>query len=234
MTDSMAKLLVVDDDPSLMRLLVLRLEAEGYQVVTASSGQEALQILGSDEVDLVISDLRMDEMDGLELFEQVQHFYPGVPVIILTAQGTIPEAVAATQKGVYGFLTKPFDKTELLRQINQAMASSHGNRSVQADRQWRQHILCRSEIMERLLATTKQVADSDVSVLISGSSGSGKELLAQAIHQASERVDQPFVAINCSALPEPLLESELYRMLLGLTGPVYQLYLLEALKSRRK
>ncbi|MEH6626406.1 MAG: sigma 54-interacting transcriptional regulator [Motiliproteus sp.] len=217
----MAKLLLVDDDPSLMRLLVLRLEAERYQVVTASSGQEALQVLRTEEVDLVISDLRMDEMDGLELFEQVQHFYPGVPVIILTAQGTIPEAVAATQKGVYGFLTKPFDKTELLRQITQALASSHGNRSIQADRQWRQHILSRSEMMERLLATAKQVADSDVSVLISGSSGSGKELLAQAIHRASVRAGKPFIAINCSALPEPLLESELFGHVKGaFTGAV--------------
>ncbi|MCW9052861.1 MAG: sigma 54-interacting transcriptional regulator [Motiliproteus sp.] len=215
------RLLLVDDDPSLMRLLVLRLEAEHYQVLTASNGQEALQVLRSEEIDLVISDLRMDEMDGLELFEQVQHYYPGKPVIIITAQGTIPEAVSATQQGVFGFLTKPVDKKELLHQISQALAASQGCRSGNKDQQWRQHILSRSELMERLLATAQQVADSDVSVLISGSSGSGKELLAQAIHQASGREKHSFVAINCSALPEPLLESELFGHVKGaFTGAV--------------
>ncbi len=221
MSETPSRLLVVDDDPSLMRLLVLRLEAEQYQVVTATNGQEALQVLRSREVDLVISDLRMDEMDGMELFEQVQHYFPGLPVIILTAQGSIPEAVAATQKGVFGFLTKPIDKKELLTQISQALSLSRGGGQSRANGEWREHILSRSELMERLLATARQVADSDVSVLISGSSGSGKELLAQAIHRASDRNGKSFVAINCSALPEPLLESELFGHVKGaFTGAV--------------
>ncbi len=210
MSEVQHKLLVVDDDPSLLRLLALRLEAQNYHVTTATNGQEALQVLRTHEIDCVVSDLRMDEMNGIELFDQVQHYYPGLPVIILTAQGSIPEAVAATQKGVFGFLTKPFDKDELFKQVDDALNLSRGTGPHSSDNAWRQHILCRSEIMERLLATARQVADSDVSVLISGSSGSGKELLAQAIHQASERKDKPFVAINCSALPEPLLESELF------------------------
>jgi two-component system response regulator GlrR len=221
MTEKQPRLLVVDDDPSLLRLLVLRLEAEHYQLATATNGQEALQVLRSREIDLVISDLRMDTMDGMELFEQVQHYYPGLPVIILTAQGSIPEAVAATQQGVFGFLTKPIDKKELLTQIDRALSQSHGSGQSLTAGEWRQDILCRSDVMERLLAKALQLADSDVSVLISGSSGSGKELLAQAIHRASSRVDQPFVAINCSALPEPLLESELFGHVKGaFTGAV--------------
>ncbi|OMH38014.1 sigma 54-interacting transcriptional regulator [Motiliproteus sp. MSK22-1] len=215
------KLLVVDDDPSLMRLLVLRLEAEKYQVFTATNGNEALQVLRSQSIDLVISDLRMDEMDGIELFEQVQHYYSGLPMIILTAQGSISEAVAATQKGVFGFLTKPFDKKELLTQITQALSFSSANGQGRPNDEWRQHILSRSEVMDRLLGTAQQVADSDVSVLISGASGSGKELLAQAIHRASDRKERSFVAINCSALPEPLLESELFGHVKGaFTGAV--------------
>ncbi|MEH6472676.1 MAG: sigma 54-interacting transcriptional regulator [Halopseudomonas sp.] len=221
MSDKPPSLLVVDDDPSLLRLLVLRLEAEKYQVATAANGQQALQVLRSQEIDLVISDLRMDTMDGMELFEQVQHYFPGLPVIILTAQGSIPEAVAATQQGVFGFLTKPIDKKELLSQIDKALSLSRRSSQSRVDGEWREAILSRSEVMEQLLAKAYQLADSDVSVLISGSSGSGKELLAQAIHRASHRINKPFIAINCSALPEPLLESELFGHVKGaFTGAV--------------
>jgi len=221
MSNTPSRLLVVDDDPSLLRLLVLRLEAEHYQVVTAANGQEALHRLRAGEIDLVISDLRMDTMGGMELFEQVQHYYPGLPVIILTAQGSISEAVAATQQGVFGFLTKPIDKVALLSQIRKGLALSRGNSVLVRGSQWREHILSRSEVMERVLSKSLQLAGSDVSVLISGSSGSGKELLAQAIHKASSRADRPFIAINCSALPEPLLESELFGHVKGaFTGAV--------------
>ncbi len=221
MTEKKSRLLVVDDDPSLLRLLVLRLEAEHYQVATAANGQQALQVLRAGGIDLVISDLRMDNMGGMELFAQVQHYYPGLPVIILTAQGSISEAVAATQQGVFGFLTKPIDKLALLSQIQRGLALSRGNGVAIADSGWREHILSRSEVMERVLNKALQLADSDVSVLISGSSGSGKELLAQAIHKASSRAGKPFIAINCSALPEPLLESELFGHVKGaFTGAV--------------
>lgn len=209
--ESKAKLLLVDDDPSLIRLLSIRLETEGFEVITADSGQAALQQIAASPVDLVISDLRMDGMDGLELFERIQHYHPGLAVIILTAQGTIPEAVAATQKGVFGFLTKPVDKRQLLEQIQRALvASTPRVAEDHSDSRWRKAILSRSDIMERVLTTAQQVAGSDVSVLITGSSGSGKELLANAIHQASDRGNKAFIAINCSALPEPLLESELF------------------------
>ncbi|MFT6914700.1 MAG: two-component system response regulator GlrR [Motiliproteus sp.] len=215
------RLLVVDDDPGLLRLLLFRLEAEQFRVVTATNGLEALQVLHTQEVDLVVSDLRMDTMGGMELFEQIQHYYPGLPVIILTAQGTISEAVAATQQGVFGFLTKPIDKVALLSQIRKGLTLSHGSCASRTNGAWREAILCRSEVMERVLNKAKLLADADVSVLISGSSGTGKELLAQAIHKASNRAAKPFVAINCSALPEPLLESELFGHVKGaFTGAV--------------
>lgn len=201
-----ARLLLVDDDPGLLKLLGMRLVSEGYSVVTAESGPEALRVLGREKVDLVISDLRMDEMDGLQLFSEIQKGQPGMPVIILTAHGSIPDAVAATQQGVFSFLTKPVDKDALYKAIDEALEQ----RSPAADEAWRQAIVTRSPLMLRLLEQAGMVAQSDVSVLINGQSGTGKEIVAQAIHNASPRHDKPFVAINCGALPEQLLESELF------------------------
>ena len=206
----MPRLLLVDDDPSLRHLLKIRLEAADFEVLTAGSGQEALNILDLNKLDLVVSDLRMDGMSGLELFDQIQARHPGVPVIIITAQGSIPEAVAATQKGVFGFLTKPVNKDELIAQVEAALIQASRTELDPKQQQWRAHILSRSEAMEQVLGKARLVADSEVSVLISGGSGSGKELLAQAIHRASDRHDQPFIALNCGALPEQLLESELF------------------------
>lgn len=201
-----AGLLLVDDDPGLLKLLGMRLVSEGYSVVTAESGPEALRVLGREKVDLVISDLRMDEMDGLQLFSEIQKGQPGMPVIILTAHGSIPDAVAATQQGVFSFLTKPVDKDALYKAIDEALEQ----RSPATDEAWRQAIVTRSPLMLRLLEQAGMVAQSDVSVLINGQSGTGKEIVAQAIHNASPRHDKPFVAINCGALPEQLLESELF------------------------
>ena len=201
-----ARLLLVDDDPGLLKLLGMRLVSEGYSVVTAESGPEALRTLSRDKVDLVVSDLRMDEMDGLQLFSEIQKVQPGMPVIILTAHGSIPDAVAATQQGVFSFLTKPVDKDALYKAIDDALEQS----APTTDERWRQAIVTRSPLMERLLEQAGMVAQSDVSVLINGQSGTGKEIVAQAIHNASPRRDKPFVAINCGALPEQLLESELF------------------------
>ncbi|ENZ8052008.1 TPA: two-component system response regulator GlrR [Klebsiella pneumoniae] len=201
-----ARLLLVDDDPGLLKLLGMRLVSEGYSVVTAESGPEALRVLGREKLDLVISDLRMDEMDGLQLFSEIQKGHPGMPVIILTAHGSIPDAVAATQQGVFSFLTKPVDKDALYKAIDEALEQ----RSPATDEAWRQAIVTRSPLMLRLLEQAGMVAQSDVSVLINGQSGTGKEIVAQAIHNASPRHDKPFVAINCGALPEQLLESELF------------------------
>lgn len=201
-----AHLLLVDDDPGLLKLLGMRLMSEGYSVVTAESGQEGLRVLAREKVDLVISDLRMDEMDGMQLFIEIQRVQPGMPVIILTAHGSIPDAVAATQQGVFSFLTKPVDKDALYKAIDDALEHTASS----GDDQWREAIVTRSPIMLRLLEQARMVAQSDVSVLINGQSGTGKEILAQAIHNASPRSKNAFIAINCGALPEQLLESELF------------------------
>ncbi|MFS7196118.1 two-component system response regulator GlrR [Rahnella inusitata] len=201
-----ASLLLVDDDPSLLKLLGMRLTSEGFRVTTAESGAEALRVLHRERIDLVLSDLRMDEMDGMALFAEIQQFQPGMPVIILTAHGSIPDAVAATQQGVFSFLTKPVDRDALYKAIDEALAQS----SPSADESWREAIVTRSPVMLRLLEQANMVAQSDVSVLINGQSGTGKEVLAQAIHGASPRGKKAFIAINCGALPEQLLESELF------------------------
>ncbi|EFG1226067.1 two-component system response regulator GlrR [Escherichia albertii] len=206
MSHKSAHLLLVDDDPGLLKLLGLRLISEGYSVVTAESGAEGLRVLNSEKVDLVISDLRMDEMDGMQLFAEIQKVQPGMPVIILTAHGSIPDAVAATQQGVFSFLTKPVDKDALYQAIDDALEQS----APATDERWREAIVTRSPLMLRLLEQARLVAQSDVSVLINGQSGTGKEIFAQAIHNASPRNSKPFIAINCGALPEQLLESELF------------------------
>ena len=206
MPHNSARLLLVDDDAALLKLLGMRLTSEGFQVTTADSGPDALRQLNKEKVDLVISDLRMDEMDGLALFGEIQRLHPGLPVIILTAHGSIPEAVSATRQGVFSFLTKPVDRDALYKAIDEALAHS----APASDDAWREAIVTRSPLMQRLLEQAHMVAQSDVSVLINGQSGTGKEVLAKAIHAASPRASKPFIAINCGALPEQLLESELF------------------------
>lgn len=207
------KILLVDDDPSLLQLLSVRLSAAGLEVNTAVNAEQAVALIPSYLPQLVITDLRMEEMDGLALFHHLQHQYPTLPVIILTAHGTIKEAVAATHQGVFGFLTKPFDSKELLELIDKALSLNSTFQSRQPssnEEPWREEIITRSIVMENLLRETQRVAQSDVSVYIQGESGTGKELIAKSLHRASTRCDKEFVAINCSAIPEELLESELF------------------------
>ena len=181
--------------------------------MTADSGAQALVQLAVRYPHLVITDLRMEGMDGLALFDTIHRSHPTLPVIILTAHGSIPEAVAATQRGVFGFLAKPFDGKDLLAQVEKALRFSGptaNGASGAHDDDWRQDILTRSPLMEDVLRQVRLVAESDASVLIYGESGTGKELVAQAIHKASRRRPHAFVPVNCGAIPESLLESELF------------------------
>ena len=204
---SKGKILLVDDDPGLLRLLSIRLRAEGYDVEAVESAHKALATLNRFSPDLVITDLRMDKMDGIGLLKELQTRSPGLRVVIITAHGTIPDAVVATQGGAFGFLTKPIDKEELMVTVDKALRVSG---SAEIEEGWASEIITRNQGMKEVLQQAKMVAATDARVLITGESGTGKELLARAIHNASPRQNQPFTAINCSAMAENLLESELF------------------------
>ena len=210
--ESKGKILLVDDDPGLLRLLSIRLRAEDYEVEAVESAHKALAVLHRFRPDLVITDLKMDKMDGIGLLKELQVKSPGLRVVIITAHGTIPDAVTATQCGAFGFLTKPIDKDELMETVVRAMKLSG---SAEVDDDWAAEIITRNQKLKEILAQAKMVAATDARVLITGHSGTGKELLAQAIHRASPRKDKPFVAINCSAMAENLLESELFGHMKG-------------------
>src|SRR5256714_6145628 len=208
MSNENSKVLLVDDDKDLLQLIAMRLSASGYAVTAVESGEAALAALSVSRPQAVVTDLRMQGMDGMALFDAIHRDSPSLPVVILTAHGTIPEAVMATRRGVFSFLTKPFEPKVLLDTVAEAMRLSS---PIVGDMEgWRAELITRSSGMEDLLAQARRVAASDASVCIFGQSGTGKELLARAIHRASPRAEAPFVAVNCGAIPEGLLESELF------------------------
>jgi two-component system response regulator GlrR len=202
-----AKILVVDDDPGLLRLLTIRLRAENYEVEAVQSAADALVSAAAFRPDLVVTDLRMDQMDGIGLLKELQSRWPGLKVIILTAHGTIPDAVRATQSGAFGFLTKPVEKQELLEHVQKALKIS-GFPAV--DEEWRADIVTRSPVMEEKLQQAHMAAGTDARVLITGEGGVGKKLLAHAIHRAGSRREGPFVVVSCAELTEPGLDAALF------------------------
>lgn len=212
------RILLIDDDADLLHLIGVRLKANGFEVLALDSAEKALTQLSIFRPHIVVTDLRMPGMDGMELFERIQERDLRLPVIMLTAHGTIPEAVAAAQKGVFSYLVKPFDAQLLLAQIEKALVQTGAretNEEPGQDDAWRAQIISCSQVMENLLQQTKAAAITDVSVLIQSETGTGKEILADAIHKASARNAKPFMALNCAALPEALLESELFGHVAG-------------------
>src|SRR3989442_9951100 len=208
MSNENAKILLVDDDKDLLQLIAMRLTAAGYAVTAVASGEAALAALSVSRPQVVVTDLRMQGMDGMALFDAIHRDSPSLPVGILTAHGTIPEAGTATRRGVFSFLTKPFEPKVLLDTVAEAMRLSSPSLGDNLE-EWRAELITRASAMEDLLAQARRVAASDASVCIFGASGTGKELLARAIHRASPRAEAPFVAVDCGAIPEGPLESEL-------------------------
>jgi len=191
------KILVVDDDPGLLRLLTIRLRSQKYEVEPAESAAKALAVISRFRPDLVRTDLRMAEMDGIALLRELQRRWPSLNVIMLTAHGTIPDAVKATQSGAFAFLTKPVEKEQLLEEVRRALKTSGFADSAE---DWRVEFSTRSPLLEDRIAKAHLVAGTDSSVLITGEPGTGKELLARAIHRVSARREAPFVPIDCSGL----------------------------------
>ena len=211
-----AHVLVVDNDAEMVSMLGRHLESEGYVVTGVSSGQEGLQMVQQDDFDVVISDVVMDEIGGLDILSAAAGRRPVTRIILMTAFGTLDNAIAAMRKGAFDYLTKPFRLEELSVAVERALADQRlheDNRRMRqalASRSSFTSILGHSRPIRTMLDAVRAVADSDASVLLLGESGTGKELVARALHHASPRRDNPFVAVNCAAIPEPLLESELF------------------------
>ncbi|MBA3027725.1 MAG: sigma-54-dependent Fis family transcriptional regulator, partial [Desulfobacteraceae bacterium] len=207
----METVLIVDDEKNYPPILSAVLEEEGYETLTAASGREALELLDGSDVDLVLTDMKMPGMDGIELMERIKITNPDLPVIMMTAHGSVDKAVEAMQKGAYTYVLKPFDNARLALYVNKAISmyqvikENHRlKKDVEAQYQFG-NIIGRSKAMHGIFETIKKVAPSSATVLIEGESGTGKELVAKAIHFNSPRKDKPFIAVNCSAIVETLL-----------------------------
>jgi len=212
-----AKVLVVDDNVDLLRLISIRLKPMKFELRTATSAEEALSIMSLWRADLVISDLQMPGMSGMELFEQIHAKDPLLPVIILTAHGTIPEAVEATQSGVASYLTKPFDSETLVKKIEISLISSGFSNSARGDKEssfnkekWRNRIISKSPLMEAVMQQVETLANGKAMIAFDGEPGTGKDELARAMHSRSDRADKPLVHLACTSIPASLLEAEVF------------------------
>lgn len=216
MRERKEKILVVDDDRNILKVIRMRLVSGGYYVTSVTGAESALKLAEKEPFDLALIDLKLNGQDGIQLMENIHHINPHIPVIILTAHGTIKSAVHAMKKGAYSYLTKPFDGHELLQQINNCLEKSRLSKEVKRlrglvkQKYGFDNIIGNSDKIQRVLAQVAQAAATDSNVYIEGESGTGKELIAKSLHVASNRKDGPFIAVNCSAIPENLMESELF------------------------
>jgi two-component system, NtrC family, response regulator len=212
----MDTILVVDDEVNYLTVMEALLGDAGYEILTAPSAIEALKIAAASDLDLVLTDMKMPKMSGIELLDELQRLYPGLPVIIMTAYGTVEKAVTAMRKGAFDYILKPFKNDEILVTIAKALEHRHlilSNRLLNQELEKKYgfpNIVGESRVMQDILALVKRVAQSRATVLITGESGTGKELIARAIHQCSNRANRSFISVNCAALTETLLESELF------------------------
>ena len=209
-------ILIVDDDRNMLEVLNLRLEAEGYKVTTTAGAEDALKMAKDELFDLALVDLKLAGKDGIELMQDLHRITPEMPVIILTAYGTIETAVEAMKRGAYSYLTKPFDRRELLLRIKNGLEKSSLSREVRrlkalvGERYGFENIIGKGKKMQEVMEQVSRAAETDSNVCIYGESGTGKELATKSLHLLSPRKDKPFVAINCAAIPEGLLEGELF------------------------
>lgn len=223
----MAKILLVDDDPSLREVLAFALREQGHEIVSASNGEAALVSMESFQPEVVITDLKMPGIDGIQLLERVRSLDSAIPVILLTAFGSIEDAVEAMKRGAHDYLTKPYSREELKVTLDQALERRRlliENRELRhrlREQTRRIDIVHASDAMARILEMIRRIAPTDATVLLTGESGTGKEVIAHAIHSESERWEKPFVAVNCAAIPRDLMESELFGYVRGaFTGAV--------------
>jgi DNA-binding NtrC family response regulator len=210
------QILVVDDEPNLRRVLSAQLERDGYDVHTAEDGEQALAMLREHHIDLVITDLRMPKLDGMELLRRIVGMDEEPPVVMLTAHGTVDNAVEALKTGAFDYITKPFDQVEVRTIVRKALrtrdlSAADASRAAQAPQEGARYgIIGQSTGILELYAVLDRVADTPTTVLITGESGTGKELVARALHENSSRRDKPFIKVNCAAIPKDLMESELF------------------------
>jgi DNA-binding NtrC family response regulator len=211
--DQRPHVVVVDDETNVRRVLGTLLEQAGFQTTRVGSGDEALQIVRAQDPDLVLTDLKMPGMDGMELLERLRRQFPEIPVVMLTAHGTVEAAVEAMRRGAHDFLTKPFDKGKVVEIISKAMGQAERSRMEFLGPLAGEHdcgIVGNTQVVKTMKQLLRKMATSPSTVLITGETGTGKELVADALHSLSDRREAPLVKINCGALPENLVESELF------------------------